>query len=65
MGCTMDITWKACTLESQGPFQAYYQGFGIDACSTEITNAPECASSNFLMEQGQVLETRPSSAKSL
>ena len=46
MGCTMDITWKACTMESQGPFQAYYQGFGIDACSTEITNAPECASSN-------------------
>ncbi|KAL0006128.1 hypothetical protein SO802_013689 [Lithocarpus litseifolius] len=35
---------------SQGPFQAHYQGFGIDGCSTQmgqITNAPECASSNF------------------
>lgn len=47
MGCTIGITWKTCTLESQGPFQAHYQGFGIDAFSTQITNAPECASSNF------------------
>ena len=32
---------------SQAPFQAHYQGFGIDGCSTQITNAQECASSNL------------------